>query len=241
MHGAKPFDFYFKVLHRVCQSKARQKMIIYKITNLLDKKIYIGQTQRTLEERMKEHCRNRRKSYIYNAIKKYGIENFSAEVIETCETVEELNEREIFWIKFFDCKRPNGYNLTDGGEGCRGYIVTAETRKKISESHKGKCGRICSEETKAKISAANKGHSVSEKSRAMMSAAHKGKKLSEETKAKMSASKKNKRTIICIEKEKIFESIADAARWANISACTIITACKNKNRTAGGYHWEYLK
>ena len=220
-------------------------MIIYKIENKINGKIYIGQTRRALEERMKEHQKKSSivygNSYIDNAIQKYGIENFKIDVVEKCNTSDELNEREIFWIKFFNCKVPNGYNLTDGGEGCTGHIVTAETRKKLSESHKGKCGRICSEETKLKISSANKGHSVSEEARAMMSAAHKGKKLSEETKAKMSAAKKNKRPIICNETGKIFESIADAAKWAKISACTITTACKSKNRTASGYHWQYLK
>ena len=220
-------------------------MIIYKIENKINGKIYIGQTQRSLEERIKEHQKKSStiygNSYIDKAIQKYGIENFLIEVIENCQTIDELNEREIFWIKYFSCRRPTGYNLTGGGEGSTGHIVTLEARKKISEAHKGKRGRICSEETKAKISASNKGHLVSDEARKMISAAHKGKKLSEETKSKMSAAKKNKQPILCIENGKIFESIASAAKWATVAACTITTACKYENRTAGGYHWQYVK
>ena len=230
-------------------------MIIYKITNLLDKKIYIGQTQRTLEERMREHCRNSRASYIDRTIKKYGIENFFVEIIETCKTVEELNEREIFWIKFFDCKFPNGYNLTDGGEGSNGYKATLELSAKLSKMRKGRKntpeqrakisatlkGKIFSEETKNKISAAKIGHIVTDETKKKLRNANLGKKATDETKLKMSASCKTKKAVKCIELEKIFDSISAAARFFKITNNTITTACKNKNRTACGYHWEYLK
>ena len=219
-------------------------MVIYKIENKIDGKIYVGQTQRTLEERMKEHlkksCTVYGNSYIDRAIKKYGIEIFSVEIVEECETLDELNEREIFWIKFYNCKKPNGYNLTDGGEGTSGHIVTEETRKKISESHKGKNGRICSKETKAKISMANKGRIVSPEVRAILSAKHKGKKLSDSTKAKMAKSKKNKRIVRCIETGKIFESISTAAKWTNITSSTLSNALAGRILTAGGYHWEFV-
>ena len=88
-------------------------MIIYKITNLINGKIYIGQTKFTVEKRFKEHAKA--DSPLGHAIRKYGKKNFKAEVIETCQTFTELNEREIFWIKEFNCKVPNGYNIADGG------------------------------------------------------------------------------------------------------------------------------
>ena len=90
-------------------------MIIYKITNLINSKIYIGQTIRTLEDRILQHQYD--DLYVDRAIKKYGWDNFKAEVIEECETIEKLNEREMYWIKELNSKAPNGYNLTDGGEG----------------------------------------------------------------------------------------------------------------------------
>ena len=202
-------------------------MIIYKIENKLDGKIYVGQTQRTLEERMKEHYRNSRASYIDRTIRKYGVENFHAEIIETCKTVEELNEREMFWIAKLNCKFPNGYNLTDGGEGSNGYKATPELSARLSAMRKGRRntpeqrakisaklkGKIFSEETKKKISAAKIGHIVSEETREKLRIAQLGKKATEETKLKMSASNKNKRAVKCVELEKIFNSISAAAKF----------------------------
>ena len=88
---------YSIALQRVCQSKAGQSMIIYVITNLLNGKQYVGQTTRTLKERLTQH-RSHSNSAIGQAIQKYGWENFKAEVIEECETLEKLNEREKYWI-----------------------------------------------------------------------------------------------------------------------------------------------
>ena len=108
-------------------------MIVYKITNLLSGKIYVGQTVRTLEKRINQHKR-RTESAISQAIKKYGWENFSAEVLEECETQKQIDEREMFWIAKLDCISPKGYNLNEGGSG--GRTPTDETRKKQSESAK---------------------------------------------------------------------------------------------------------
>ncbi len=72
--------------------------IVYKLTNKLNGMPYVGKTTRPLEVRFKEHTKA--DSYIGNAICKYGEENFLCEVIEECETPEQLNEREIFWIAF---------------------------------------------------------------------------------------------------------------------------------------------
>lgn len=85
---------------------------IYKITNLLNGKIYIGQSINP-ENRWKQHQYS--DSIIGNAIRKYGIENFSFEIIE--DNIENYNEREIFWINFYNSDNKKfGYNLTSGGE-----------------------------------------------------------------------------------------------------------------------------
>ena len=88
-------------------------MLIYKITNKLNGMIYIGQTSQTFEERMLGHKYGL--LYVDQEINKYGIEHFTFEIIEECDTKEELNERERYWIAYFNCKSPNGYNFTDGG------------------------------------------------------------------------------------------------------------------------------
>lgn len=117
--------------------------IVYKITNKLNGMPYVGKTTRPLEVRFKEHTKA--DSYIGNAIRKYGEENFLCEVIEECETPEQLNEREIFWIAFFKCKQPNGYNQTDGGDGGNtnflGHHHTEETKAILRAKNLGKhCG-----------------------------------------------------------------------------------------------------
>ena len=89
---------------------------IYKITNLINQKIYVGQTTKSIEVRFKSHYQNpSRYSLIDKAIKKYGKENFQIELLEEVEN-EKLNDKEIFYIKELKSKSEfNNYNLTDGG------------------------------------------------------------------------------------------------------------------------------
>jgi hypothetical protein len=88
---------------------------------------------------------------LHKAIRKYGEDGFNIEIITTCKTKEEVNHKEIEMIRQYNSKSPNGYNLTDGGEGQRGirwteeqfikrkkYKATAETNAKISEALKGR-------------------------------------------------------------------------------------------------------
>lgn len=84
---------------------------IYKIENLINHKIYIGQSIH-IERRWKEHCAPSTSSVISTAIKKYGKENFSFQILEEC-LEEELDEKEIFYIEKFNCIVPNGYNVKD--------------------------------------------------------------------------------------------------------------------------------
>jgi len=92
---------------------------IYKYTNKIDGKIYIGQTI-DIETRKWTHEHNAKimhKFFFYRAIRKHGIENFSFEIVEECDT-SLLNEREIYWIKHFKSNNDNyGYNMTCGGSG----------------------------------------------------------------------------------------------------------------------------
>lgn len=94
---------------------------IYKITNNINGKIYIGQS-RNIESRWQQHQEPARNSLISRAIKKYGVDNFTFEVIEEC-TIEELDKREIYWIDYYK-SFDNGYNLTRGGE--KGFFYDLE-------------------------------------------------------------------------------------------------------------------
>lgn len=111
-------------------------MIIYKIQNKINGKIYIGQTVGTLQRRISQHKSNSKKKSVINmAIRKYGWDNFVAEVIDSAKSIEELNQKEIYWIQHYESIAPNGYNLEIGGKNA---INSEETRKKISQSLKGK-------------------------------------------------------------------------------------------------------
>ena len=107
------------------------KMLIYKITNLLNGKIYIGQTKYTIEKRFLQH--SKADSPLGQAMRQFGMENFTVEVIEECETQEDLNEREKFWIKVLNSKQPNGYNRNDDGGVCQQFSRENLYKNKFSE------------------------------------------------------------------------------------------------------------
>lgn len=88
---------------------------IYKITNRLNGKPYVGQTRQPIEKRFIQH--SKAQTPLGQAMRQCGLENFTIEIIETCETQLQANERERFWIKVLKCKVPNGYNQRDGGGG----------------------------------------------------------------------------------------------------------------------------
>jgi hypothetical protein len=90
---------------------------IYKITNKINGKSYIGLSS-NIEERFKKHRQMQGEKVLYSAFQKYGIENFDFSIIELCSS-DLLSEREKYWIAYYDTYN-NGYNATLGGEGnCR--------------------------------------------------------------------------------------------------------------------------
>lgn len=95
---------------------------IYKITNQINGKMYVGKTEDTIENRFKEHCRDYKKERnekrpLYDAMNKYGVENFIIEEVEKVDNAL-LGEREQYWISYYDTYH-NGYNATKGGDGKR--------------------------------------------------------------------------------------------------------------------------
>ena len=97
---------------------------IYKITNTLNDKVYIGQTIKTVQKRFTQHKNNSNKEYfsqivLYKAFNKYGIENFVCEEIEEVPN-DKLDEREKYWIEYYDSYF-NGYNSTLGGRTTQLY------------------------------------------------------------------------------------------------------------------------
>jgi len=114
---------------------------VYLIENLINSKKYIGITTQGHKKRFKQHIKDaknkRYNSALHHAIRKYGIENFTIEVIEFADSWDELCEKETDNISKYDTYN-TGYNLTLGGEGSKGCAITEDNKKKISEANKGR-------------------------------------------------------------------------------------------------------
>ena len=116
-------------------------MIIYKVTNLVNQKIYIGQTIKTLEYRKRCHYNdtrnsNRKRVYFHNALAKYKDSDFSWEVIDEADNQEELDKLEQYWITYYNSNNPEkGYNLKAGGQ-LGGGVNSQSTKDKIGETSK---------------------------------------------------------------------------------------------------------
>ena len=174
-------------------------MVIYKVRNLINGKIYIGQTTRSLNSRIYGHKRDSIKFKnikFYRATNKYGWDNFEFSIIDdSAKTLEELCNLEKYYIEKFDSYK-NGYNSTTGGEispmlfeetrkklskTLKGRIFSDEHRKKISESKLGKTGTPHTEEHKNYMSRIMQGRKFNKEHIENMRKANLGKKQSKET------------------------------------------------------------
>ena len=178
---------------------------IYKYTNKVNGKVYIGRTCQTLEQRANgngngyKHC-----TYFYNAIKKYGWENFEGEILEEGLNDTEAGKRELYYIeKFNSTNKEKGYNLRDSdyrtytdetrekmSKALAGKKMSEEVRRKMSEQRKG---RKMPDSLKKKLLAANTGKKRPKEVVEKIRKANTGKKRSEEVKQKMSNLMKGKR------------------------------------------------
>lgn len=280
----------------------KRKYCVYKHTNKINGKVYIGQTGLKPERRWgNQGSGYKDSSYFFNAIQKYGWDNFEHEIISFNLTLEESNELEIELINKFDSRNPEkGYNLKSGGsngelaestklklaKAATGRKMSEYTKEKLRQSHIGKPGPMLGkkhkEETKKKISEATKGENNpnygkkgeenprwgthwSEEVKSKISESHKGLKHSEESKEKMrknhkdysgenhpqygthrSEETKNKLRelngykVRCIETGVVYLSVRSAGKELGIDPTGISCCCRGKQKTAGGYHWEYI-
>ena len=138
---------------------------IYKITNTINNKVYIGQTSKTIEERFAAHVRcasSKVNRYLYDAMNHYGYDKFSIEQIEVCED-HLLDDREIYWIAYYQSTNPDyGYNMTEGGGGGDTFTGrTEEAKQQFREAvSKRQLGTKRSKETIEKQSKALKGRKL---------------------------------------------------------------------------------
>lgn len=126
---------------------------VYKITNKVTNKIYIGITNQGSGARYRHHWYESRigePSPIHRSMAKYGEDNFTLEIIDFADTYDELKEKEKYWIKQYNSTDKSiGYNLTEGGDGTFGRKHSEDTKEKIRQKA---IGRKVSEETKKKMS-----------------------------------------------------------------------------------------
>lgn len=250
---------------------------IYKITNQVNGKSYIGLTtkdrptdrysqHRYLARHPEMENSKSKNSYIHAAMRKYGLENFTFEIIEEVSENEDLNVKEQYWIAFYHTyvKDPqcNGYNLTKGGEGTQGFsrTQTIEEREKRKISNKQfyinhpealveKSKRTKAlwenEEYRKKVTESN------QKFYAEHSEMFKGennpfygKHHTEESLAKIKkASKKYQKQIIQLDKDtlkelQIFDGVKDAEKALGVSHGWLSKAAR-QNKVAYGYRWKF--
>ena len=213
---------------------------VYKITNKVDNMIYIGQSW-NIEKRWKIHKSHSHNERLKRSIKKYGIENFTFEMLftinpesDTKKNIQiEIDKKEKEYILLYNSIN-EGYNLREGGSEKwplpqwqkeklnrnKPKHHSEETKRKMSEAHKGK---VISEEQKKMISAVHKGKIVTEETRKKMSESSKNKIVSEETRKKISKAMKN-RVLTKEWKNKISKSNAKKDHsWRNHSVLCIET------------------
>lgn len=210
---------------------------IYKITNNVNNKCYIGQTHFSVEKRWKEHIRDSHKEFLqnrllYKAIKKYGIENFDIVSIEEVSN-ELLNEREKFWIKFFNSYGDNGYNMTLGGEDAsinRKYNYD-EIAKSLQDNKNIKETALLHNCNKSTVSEIGRLYNIKIENNG-------NKAMKEKYGIKISQYDKQGNFI------QNFESVRDAGKWCEENgtgegAASNISKCiKGKIKTAYGYLWK---
>lgn len=209
---------------------------IYKITNVINGKIYIGKTLQTIEERWKTHCYDylkttEEKRPLYSAMKKYGIQNFIIEEVEEVIDINLINEREQYWIEYYGSFK-NGYNATKGGDG-KHYadyelIYNLYTKENLTYE---KIHEITGYDAKTIQTALNIFN------------------ISKENIDK-NRIKKLSKPVIQIDKDtdeiiNIFPSCSEAYRQitgtkGKTGNGAISAVCKGNRKTAHGYKWKYL-
>lgn len=215
---------------------------VYKHTNLVNGKVYIGITSRLPEKRWgRNGCNYRSNHHFYNAILKYGWDSgFSHEILYSGLAKENAEEYERDLIHHFNSANPEyGYNIALGGNSV-GKMSDA-TKKKISASNKGKRRTL---EQRKKMSDIAKESSLERSERFRRIRANfknwnDGVVFTEEQKDLIKGN--TYRPVYCSELNRTFKSISFAARELDLYPELICQVCMGRRKTTGGYHFEYAK
>ena len=237
----------------ICNDIITGKSGIYKITNLINGKIYIGRSL-DLKSRKSKHKTTKTNTLISRAIHKYGHDNFLFEVIEYCEPQTFiLIDREKYYLEKLNPFNDKGYNLLKDSNigGWYGMTHSVESKELMSKSkkgivpwNKGKTGvQKHGSETRKLMSQNNSGkrnpfygktHSIESKNK--ISKANKGRDHSHEYKPVLQIDKNTNEVI------KVWESISKVYKFLGVKpwSSSISRVCKGKQKTAYGFKWSYL-
>lgn len=243
---------------------------IYKITNLINNQMYIGQTIKSRPtDRYSQHKydathldKAKSISYLHRAMNAYGFDNFKFEIIEEIDN-QLLNEREQYWISFYNTLIPNGYNMTIGGEGTQGFSRTQTQEEKAQRSTAQKeyykAHPEAIENIRQRTTELWKNAEYREKvtqSNIKFYQEHPdmfkgennpmyGKKHTEESLEKIRAHAATRKLQIAqldkdtLEIIRIFDGVKDAEKALQVSHGWISKAAKN-DKVAYGYRWKFL-
>lgn len=197
-------------------------MTIYKVTNLIDGKIYIGQTTKPPKDRWRAHCyKNSTCRYLKHAIQYYGKNNFEFEVIACTTNIEDLNYLEKYFIELYQCLAPHGYNLLTGGKN---YRASEVTKRKMSRTRKGKPLH-----KRRGIPPWNLGKKL-------------GPQTPEHVKARIDAATEAKlKPIVCIETGEKFTSLKQAVEKMNLNQGNLTAVLHGRRKRVNGYSFAFLK
>lgn len=200
-------------------------MVIYRIKNKINGKIYIGQTSTTIKDRWSKHCNNGSHcAYLKNAINKYGKESFIIEEIYSAKDRQELNKLEKSAIKEYNSLYPNGYNLTTGGDA---FNHSQITKDKISKAHSGSKR---SKKARENMSKAAKGKTISDKQKIDIANTLKGNIPSNKGKGK---------AVRCLSNNKLYTCASKAAKDLNLRPSCVNRVASGDRKTVKGYRFKY--
>lgn len=220
------------------------KYSIYCYTNTINGKKYIGQSKDITHRCQPSNYKGCTK--FYNAIQKYGWENFTREILEEDLTLDEANFLEQHYISLYDTIT-SGYNLKTGGLNCE-YSETS--LQKMSEHCPNKRKIVCLETGKiydsAKAIEREKGFANANiiaccKNRLSTAYGCHWVYFEDYNTTHQTKTDKRKRAVICLETSQTYPSAAEASRATGIGRSNISYCCSGKTNTAGGYHWQYCQ
>lgn len=222
---------------------------IYKITNLIDGKIYIGRTKYSLKERFRQHVKNKRgQTFLGSALRKHGVENFTIELVELVSTIDMAMERERYWIKELNAQnREIGYNLTEGGDDKkivaksmvknRDYLFTCPETNEIFETMED-IAQVFNTTPSSVGRCVAKGIKL-RRTYTFLKIPKNGKELTAPSKIKREHRSGVIRKIKCVETGQIFESANELAKSINFSYMGVRKIIKNKTK-CGGFSYEFI-